>query len=345
MSLAIQQRNGNGAGLPARHSAVQVLTPEQIWDMAERVARCGMYSIKNAEQAFVLMSLCQSKGLNAIEAVERYDIIQNRPAMKAVAISAEFMANGGRVKVLERSAKRAAAVFSHPELQPDGVELSVTFEQFQKAGLTGKDNWKNYPDDMLWWRLVAKGVRTVYPGVILGIHSEHEAADIAELESPVRFVQLERQKAAEAVRASEIHVYGHDGQTYDDRPYAKLAVDTMQALNAELTTIDGETQPIGKLHAHIRNKAVQTGYIEGTPPTKSGELVRCLDGTYKARRDWLRKEVNAFVEDTLEAARQAAKPVEAPSGREEVNAMFPPVASREPGEDDGDPDGDYPPGT
>ena len=43
-----------------------------------------------------------------------------------------------------------------------------------KAGLTGKDNWKNYPRQMLRARVVSEGVRTVYPAVCVGVYTPEE---------------------------------------------------------------------------------------------------------------------------------------------------------------------------
>jgi hypothetical protein len=51
-------------------------------------------------------------------------------------------------------------------------------EQAKKAGLTGKDNWKNYPRAMLRARCIAEGVRAVYPAAIGGMLVAEEAQDM-----------------------------------------------------------------------------------------------------------------------------------------------------------------------
>lgn len=55
--------------------------------------------------------------------------------------------------------------------------MTWTFEQAKKAGLTNKDNWKNYPRAMLRARTIAEGVRAVYPAAIGGMMIAEEAAD------------------------------------------------------------------------------------------------------------------------------------------------------------------------
>src|SRR4029077_6676575 len=99
----------------------------------------------------------------------RYHLIHGRFSMRADAIQAEFQARGGRIKILERSAKRAAAVFSHPVHQPDGVELEYTYQDAVTAGDAGKNPlYKTRPAPMLWARLVSMAVTTIDPGVKVG---------------------------------------------------------------------------------------------------------------------------------------------------------------------------------
>lgn len=57
--------------------------------------------------------------------------------------------------------------------------MDWTFDQARKAGLVGKDNWKNYPRAMLRARLIAEGVRAVYPAAIGGMMIAEEAQDLS----------------------------------------------------------------------------------------------------------------------------------------------------------------------
>ena len=44
----------------------------------------------------------------------------------------------------------------------------------KKIGLASKDNWKNYARAMLRARCVSEGVRTVYPGCVVGVYTPEE---------------------------------------------------------------------------------------------------------------------------------------------------------------------------
>lgn len=44
----------------------------------------------------------------------------------------------------------------------------------QRAGLGNKDNWKNYPRDMLQWRAIARNLRITFPDIISGVYLPEE---------------------------------------------------------------------------------------------------------------------------------------------------------------------------
>jgi len=145
--------------------------------MAQAVAKSGLFGIKTTDQAIALMLVAQAEGLHPAIAARDFHIIQGRPALKADAMLARFQNAGGRVKWTCLTEQRACGVFSHPS--GGEIELDWTMEQAQRAGLAGKDNWRQYPRAMLRSRVVSEGIRTVFPGVIAGYYTPEETADMA----------------------------------------------------------------------------------------------------------------------------------------------------------------------
>jgi len=143
--------------------------------MAEAIASSGLFGIKTSSQAFALMLIASAEGKHPATAAQEYNIIQGRPALKADAMMARFQAAGGKVQWGEYTDKRVAGTFSHP--QGGSVEIVWTFEQAKAIGLTNKDNWKNYPRAMLRARVISEGIRTIYPGVAVGIYTPEEVQD------------------------------------------------------------------------------------------------------------------------------------------------------------------------
>ncbi len=143
--------------------------------MAEAFANSGLFGIKNADQALALMALCEAEGLHPAIAVRDYHIIQGKPALKADAMMARFQNAGGRVKWTAMSDERVCGEFSHPA--GGTVEIDWDVKRATTAGFWGKDNWKKFPRAMLRARVISEGIRSVFPGVVVGTYTPEEVAD------------------------------------------------------------------------------------------------------------------------------------------------------------------------
>jgi hypothetical protein len=147
-----------------------------IQTMALAVVKSGLFGMKTVEQATALMLIAQAEGYHPALAARDYHIIQGRPTLKAETMMARFQQQGGKVEWKTLTDKEVTATFSHPS--GGSATITWTFEQAKQAGLTGKDNWKNYPRAMLRARVVSEGIRTVFPGVVLGVYTPEEVQDI-----------------------------------------------------------------------------------------------------------------------------------------------------------------------
>lgn len=143
--------------------------------IAEAFARSGLFGVKNADQALALMALCEAEGLHPAIAVRDYHIINGKPALKADAMMARFQAAGGRVKWTAMSDERVCGEFSHPA--GGTVEIDWDAKRATTAGFWGKDNWKKFPRAMLRARVISEGIRSVFPGVVVGTYTPEEVAD------------------------------------------------------------------------------------------------------------------------------------------------------------------------
>jgi len=154
----------------------QLITVDQIQTMANAVVKSQLFGMKTVEQATALMLIAQAEGYHPALAARDYHIIQGRPTLKAETMMARFQQQGGKVDWKTLTDEEVTATFSHPS--GGSATITWTFEQAKRAGLTGKDNWKNYPRAMLRARVVSEGIRTVFPGVVLGVYTPEEVQDI-----------------------------------------------------------------------------------------------------------------------------------------------------------------------
>lgn len=157
---------------------ITVISVSDIEKMAMAVAKSNLFGVKTIEQAMALMLVAQAEGLHPAIAARDYHIIQGKPALKADAMFARFQTAGGNVKWKDYTDDKVTGVFTHP--QGGTVEITWTIEMAKKANLTGKDTWRQYPRQMLRARVISDGIRTVYPGVAVGVYTPEEVQDFVE---------------------------------------------------------------------------------------------------------------------------------------------------------------------
>jgi hypothetical protein len=153
-----------------------VIPFSDIERMAVAFAKSGLFGIKTPEQGVALMLIAQAEGLHPAIAARDYHVIQGRPALKADAMLARFQAAGGKVVWNCYSDHNVSATFSHPAGGSATVEWTI--QQAKAAGLTSKDVWRQYPRAMLRARVISEGIRTVYPGVSVGVYTPEELQDM-----------------------------------------------------------------------------------------------------------------------------------------------------------------------
>jgi hypothetical protein len=173
-----------------------VVTFAEMKVLAEFVVKSGLFGMKTIEQALSLMALSQAEGVHPMMAIRDYHIIQGRPALKADTLLARFHQDGGLVEWQDYTETKVAGLFSHPKKCPKPVLVVWTIEQAKKIttydqalgrrkSLVEKDNWINYPKAMLRARVISEGVKTVDPGVCVGLYTVEEVIDI-EPEEPTK---------------------------------------------------------------------------------------------------------------------------------------------------------------
>lgn len=153
----------------------ELVAVADIEKMATAIAASKFFGMKTKEEAMALMFIAQAEGRHPATAAMEYHVIQGKPALKADAMLARFQAAGGKVEWSTYTDKEVTGKFSHP--QGGSVEISWTIEMANAAKLTGKDTWKQYPRQMLRARVISEGIRTVYPGVAVGVYTPEEVGD------------------------------------------------------------------------------------------------------------------------------------------------------------------------
>lgn len=160
MSTAIEKRDGP-IGL-LEHFRTEPM------GLVQHFFESGFFSdTRSLSQAVVKMAAGEELGLGPMTSMQGFHVIQGKPT-----ISGQIMA--AKVKRSERydyRVREATAAKCRIEWFQGNESIGwseYTFEQAQRAGLTGKDNWKKTPEDMLFNRAISRGVRRHCPDILAG---------------------------------------------------------------------------------------------------------------------------------------------------------------------------------
>src|SRR3990167_18225 len=188
--------------------------------IADVLVKSRLFGIKTIEEAMALCFIAQSEGKHPATAAMEYHIIQGRSALKADAMLARFQQSSGKVKWLKLSDTVVSAEFSHLSggtatidwdmLRAEQAQLFKTDKGFRlqctkegwKAG-----SWQKYPRQMLRARVISEGIRTVFPGVIVGAYTPEEVQDFEGATIDVQ----------PTYPVPDLSIHSPDGMTQDEK--------------------------------------------------------------------------------------------------------------------------------
>lgn len=178
----------------------QLITIPDIERIGTAIAKSGLFGMKTPDQAIALCFVAASEGIHPARAALEYHIIQGRPSLKADAMLSRFQAAGGKVEWKEYTDEKVSGVFSHP--QGGSIEIDWTIERAKQAGVYGKNpTWKSYPRAMLRSRCISEAIRTIYPGVSVGIYTPDEVQDFTNEEKDITPQPTPEKKAENVAKA------------------------------------------------------------------------------------------------------------------------------------------------
>lgn len=151
--------------------------------LADRIARTGMVpaSLRNKpDEVLATLMYGVECGLPAMQSLQLIDMMQGRPTLNAQGQRALILAAGHEFWIDHSDATRAVVKAKRKGTDRE-LEAEFTIAEAQQRQLTGKDNWKKQPEDMLVARATTRMARRHFSDVVLGL-----AYDAEELE-PVRF--------------------------------------------------------------------------------------------------------------------------------------------------------------
>lgn len=205
-----------------------LMTLAEIDRMADALYKSGFYHYKNKEQAFVLLLLCQAEGRHPMQVTRVFDIIDGKPAKKAIAMHEDFLAMGGEIEWHQMDEKIAEATFTPPNGKHP-LKLSWTLAYAQHVGIANKNNWR-YSRSMLSNRLLTEGIRRTCPKAASGMYTPEEIRDVIDIEKEPA---ISVEQAPSGVLLALKDKVSSDGLPKVNVPIAQTDDDVQWLLNAQ----------------------------------------------------------------------------------------------------------------
>lgn len=147
--------------------------------LAEGLARSKMFpDVQDKFQALAKIEYGRELGIPPVISLNLIHIVKGRLGVESKVFLALIEKAGVKVTFVERTKKKSKIRFEMPGKDP--YEETFTWQDAEKIKdpqgkpLTKKDNYLNYPEELLTWRCLAKGARVYCAGIILGLYTLDE---------------------------------------------------------------------------------------------------------------------------------------------------------------------------
>ena len=147
--------------------SLSILEDKQI---AQAFFDSGLFKdVKSAAQALVKIIAGREQGLSPIQSMTAVYLLDD----KICYFTKVFTAKIKKSKTLDYKVKTSTEEICTIEFYENGELLgssSYSIKQAAKAGLVNKDNWRKYPQSMLYNRAVSIGMKMYMPQILEGVN-------------------------------------------------------------------------------------------------------------------------------------------------------------------------------
>ena len=256
-----------------------LMTLQETMTLGDVLVKSGYFKdARDASQAVVKVLAGREMGFGPIASMQGINIIQGQPSIGSNLLGAAIKrTNKYNYRIVGELTNDRAEIAFFENGQEVGRSV-FTMEDAERAGLNGKQNWRQYPRNMLFSRAMSNGARWYCPDVFGGV-------------TPYTPEEL------------GANVDGETGEVIDVTPTVRNEPE-VAPMPREATKANGHREPLTaeKVREVIRKKSGSWNgerKLDGEPITEKqipyvatlmGELFPNLDNqlTQKARHDVLR---------------------------------------------------------
>lgn len=248
-----------------------------IWRMADALSRAGMLppALRGSQADVALMIMAgRDLGLTFTAALRGIHVFDGRITMAASLMAARGLESGivTRYEVVKNDPEECVVHAYRVGVEQPFIgrfSMAMARQITAKGGssmkLADKDNWKNYPEDMLYARATARAFRKAAPEVLFGIYDPDEVDEI-KAATPTSTVTVVDQKPPETKSVAAL------------ANLAKKKADPAAATNAQAPTssLQPPQEATGAETAATNARATPT-LLQPTTPTVEPDTASALE--------------------------------------------------------------------
>jgi hypothetical protein len=199
--------------------------------------------------ALIVLMAGRELGLAPMQSMRMLSVIKGKVTLAADATVALVRRSGECIewRLVESTAQRATYT-TRRKGDTEPTVLTWTIEQAQRAGLTGGQGWRSYPEAMLRARCAAALARIVYPDLVAGIYDPDELAQ--PLEAPRRGGEILRVVEEQPAPKAAVEPDTRSGLTGELLGLGDDVPDYVEQLLAR-DGLDIGTAPLGRLRGAV----------------------------------------------------------------------------------------------
>lgn len=147
-------------------------------DLARVLSKSNLVpkALATPEAVFYVIAAGRELGFSVVQSLRSLHIIDGKIVMSADLMVSQVLRSGlAEHFSLVESTDKVATYETRRRGSPTPTRMSFSIEQAARAGLVGKQNWKNHPEAMLRARAASALARAVYPDAVQGMYDPDEA--------------------------------------------------------------------------------------------------------------------------------------------------------------------------
>lgn len=142
--------------------------------------------LRNPADLALVMHMGDVLGIDPRQAIWSMHVIEGKPSMSADLMAAVCMRSQACEYLMPITVSATRCEYAAKRRGwPAEVRMSFTWEDAQRAGLVGRDNWKKYPAAMLKARCLTMICRSTFPDLLAGVYDGDELARESSSEQPM----------------------------------------------------------------------------------------------------------------------------------------------------------------